>query len=39
MINGKSSFDQPMKNELGTYDNIQKTAKQLEYYYFIVLIW
>ena len=24
MINGKNSFDQPVKNDLRTYDNIQK---------------
>ena len=26
MINGRNFFDQPIKNELKTYDNIRKTA-------------
>ena len=26
MINGKAFFNQPMKNDLRTYDNIQKMA-------------
>ena len=29
MIDGKNSFDQPVKNYLGTYDNIQKIATGL----------
>ena len=44
MIDGKRVFDQPVKNNLGTYDNIQKitigqvddytTACLLDYKYF-----
>ena len=26
MIDGKNVFDQPVKNDLGTYDNIRKIA-------------
>ena len=26
MINGRNFFDQPIKNDLKTYDNIRKTA-------------
>ena len=26
MIDGKNLFDQPVKNDLRTYDNIRKTA-------------
>ena len=41
MIYGKNIFDQPFKNDIKTYDNIQKIAPALgdtgyllDYYYF-----
>ena len=35
MIDEKAFFDQPIKNDMRTYDNIRTTACLLDYVYFI----
>ena len=37
MFDGKNLFDQTLRNDLRTYDNIQKEITQLAIYYMILI--